>query len=70
MVSLTAIALGISVVTTSILTLHDTLKQADHAKGFVTFILTQDMHTNAQTALTCVTSALEERVTAKSQKIK
>jgi hypothetical protein len=31
MVSLTAIALGVSVITTSLLTLHDTLKQANHA---------------------------------------
>lgn len=59
MPTLTAIALGVSIITTGVLTLHDTLRKADHAKGFVTYILTQDMQTNAQTALTCVTSALE-----------
>lgn len=58
MPTITAIALGVSVITTGFLTLHDTLRKADNAKGFITFLLTQDMHVNAQTALTCVTSAL------------
>lgn len=67
MVSLTAIALGVSFLTTSLLTFHDTLKQVEHAKGFATFLLTQDIQTNAQYALTCVTTAIEERVATRSE---
>ncbi len=58
MVSLTAIALGVSVLTTSLLTLHDTLKQADHAQGFIRFLCSQSLPTGAQVALTCVTTAI------------
>lgn len=70
MVSLTAVALGISFLTTSFLTFHDTVKQFEHAKGFATFLLTQDIHTNAQYAMTCVTTAIEERITTRGEEIK
>jgi hypothetical protein len=59
MVSLSAVALGISFLTTSILTIHDTAKQVSHAKDFATFLLTQDIQSNAQYTLTCVTAAIE-----------
>jgi hypothetical protein len=59
MVSITAIALGISVVTTSLLTLHDSLKQIEHGKGFATFLLTQNIQSNAKYALNCITNTIE-----------
>lgn len=58
MATLTAIALGVSFITTSFLSLHDTVKQTDHARGFVRFILTQDMTVNARTALSCMKGAI------------
>lgn len=36
----------------------------------MTYLLTKDIHTNAQYALTCVTSAIEDRVAARSDEIK
>lgn len=70
MVSISAVALGISFLTTSLLTIHDTAKQVEHAKGFATFLLTQDLQSNAQYALTCVTTAIEERVTSKGEEVR
>lgn len=67
MVYITSIALGVSVITTGILTLHDTLRKADHVKGFMRFLLGQNMQTSAQYALTCVAAAVEERVTTKGE---
>lgn len=58
MVSLTSIAIGVSVITTGILTLHDTLKQVNHARGFATYLITQNMHTNAKYAIDCVKSSI------------
>lgn len=59
MISLTAIALGVSFLSTGILTFHDTIKQADYAAGFVRFLCSQSIQNGAQVALTCATDAFQ-----------
>lgn len=70
MVSLTTIALGVSVITTSILTFHDTIKQAQYAQGFVSYLLNQNFEQGAQYAIDCVTSTLGERINTRGPVLK
>lgn len=58
MVSLTAIALGVSVITTGIISLQDALKQMGNARGFIGFMLSQNMQTNTEHAIDCFKGAI------------
>lgn len=69
-ISISSIALSVSVITTGILTIHDTLRKADHIRGFMRYLLSQNVPTGAQYAITVVTTALEERVTTKGEELK
>lgn len=58
MVSLTAVALGVSIAATSLLTLHDTIKQVQYGQGFITYLLNQKIEEGAQYALSSLASTL------------